>query len=104
RDFCVRALSRRLGISEAAVSQHVKVLKKAGLIEGEKRGYFVHYTVNRGLLRDLGRELIQMSESSQEVICPKNCERALCNAGPGCQQSGESRGCMHRICSSDEEE
>ena len=41
-DFCVGALSRQLGISEAAVSQHLQILRKAGLVTGEKRGYYTH--------------------------------------------------------------
>ena len=32
RDYCVRALARQLGISQAAVSQHLKVLRQAGLV------------------------------------------------------------------------
>ena len=44
RNCCVRALARQLDISEAAVSQHLKVLREAGLIFGEKCGYFMHYT------------------------------------------------------------
>ena len=42
RNCCVRALARQLDISEAAVSQHLKVLREAGLIFGEKCGYFMH--------------------------------------------------------------
>jgi len=34
QDLCGRALSGRLGISEAAVSQHMKILKEAGLVAG----------------------------------------------------------------------
>lgn len=49
-DFCVGALSRNLGISEAAVSQHLQVLRKAGLVTGEKRGYYTHYDLNREML------------------------------------------------------
>ncbi len=44
-DYCVRALARHLELSEAAVSQHLKILREAGLITGEKRGYFMHYGV-----------------------------------------------------------
>ncbi len=47
KDFCVRGLAKRLGISESAVSQHLKILRKAGLVLGEKRGYYVHYMVKR---------------------------------------------------------
>ena len=43
RKHCVRSLSRKLGISESAVSQHMKVMKEAGLVYGEKFGYHTHY-------------------------------------------------------------
>ena len=37
-NYCVRALAKELKISEAAVSQHLKVLREAGLLTGEKKG------------------------------------------------------------------
>ena len=43
RTLCVGALSRRLGISAGAVSQHLRILKDAGLVEPDRRGNFVHY-------------------------------------------------------------
>lgn len=43
RKHCVRSLSKKLGISESAVSQHMKVLKDAELVSGEKYGYHTHY-------------------------------------------------------------
>ena len=49
-DFCVRALSKRIGISEAAVSQHLKILREADIIYGEKIGYFTHYHVKKEAL------------------------------------------------------
>jgi len=45
-DICVRGISHRLKISEPSVSQHLKVLRECGLVHGEKRGYWVHYSVN----------------------------------------------------------
>lgn len=48
--YCVKALAKKLGISEPAVSQQMKILKQNGLVEGVKIGYQVHYKVNRGLL------------------------------------------------------
>ncbi|MBN1844923.1 MAG: winged helix-turn-helix transcriptional regulator, partial [Sedimentisphaerales bacterium] len=43
RALCVNALAQRLGVSQSAVSQHLRVLRDAGLVIDEKRGYFVHY-------------------------------------------------------------
>ena len=43
--LCVNALARRLGVSQAAVSQHLRLLKDAGVVESERRGSFVHYSL-----------------------------------------------------------
>jgi ArsR family transcriptional regulator len=43
RKHCVRSLSKKFGISESAISQHMKVMKEAGLVYGEKFGYHTHY-------------------------------------------------------------
>jgi DNA-binding transcriptional ArsR family regulator len=44
--YCVRALTARLDISQPAVSQHLAVLKRAGLVEADREGTMVHYRVN----------------------------------------------------------
>lgn len=48
--FCVKALSKKLGISEPAVSQQIRILKQYQLITGVKIGYQMHYRVNLDLI------------------------------------------------------
>jgi DNA-binding transcriptional ArsR family regulator len=43
--LCVNALAYQLGVTQSAVSQHLRVLKSAGLVKGERRGYRIHYFV-----------------------------------------------------------
>lgn len=43
--LCVNEISDVLGITPSAVSQHLKVLKYAGLVRNERRGYWVHYEI-----------------------------------------------------------
>jgi len=50
RDLCVGALACRLGLTQGAVSQHLKVLRDAGLVSAERDGYYVHYRVDEGAL------------------------------------------------------
>jgi ArsR family transcriptional regulator, arsenate/arsenite/antimonite-responsive transcriptional repressor len=71
QDLCVGALAHRMEISEAAVSQHLQVLRKAGLIKREKCGYWTHYSVVRDVLRQLTDELKTIADqpSCTEVIC-----------------------------------
>ncbi len=69
RSFCVNALARRLGISQAAVSQHLRVLRDAGVVEADKRGYFVHYRLNTDTLARwqlVSNSLLQLEEAGEE--------------------------------------
>jgi len=50
RALCVNALTARLDITQGAVSQHLRVMRDAGLLVDEKRGYFVHYRLNEQAL------------------------------------------------------
>ena len=52
QSLCVGALAKRLGVTPGAVSQHLRVLREAGLVIPEKRGYYVHYQVDRQALED----------------------------------------------------
>jgi len=51
--ICVGGLAKVLEISESAVSQHLKILRNADLIKGEKVGYFMHYQVQKNILKEL---------------------------------------------------
>lgn len=62
-DLCVGALARILNISKPAVSQHLKILREAGLVRGEKIGYWTHYRVEKELLLESARHLQELTES-----------------------------------------
>jgi len=49
--FCVNALAARLEVTHSAVSQHLRILRNAGLVTAEKRGYWVHYRLNEDTTR-----------------------------------------------------
>lgn len=50
KNICAKGIARNLDISEAAVSQHIKILKEAELIVAYKSGYFVMYELNKEIL------------------------------------------------------
>jgi len=57
RPLCVNAVTRYLGISQPAVSQHLAVLRRAGLVKGQKNGYMVHYALNPVRLKELRKAM-----------------------------------------------
>lgn len=82
RRYCVTALANQLGISPAAVSQHLKVLRQAGLVRGEKRRYWVHYKVDTGALKHLAREIAAMTATAREECDCNQCNRCLRSCEP----------------------
>lgn len=55
-EVCTCDLAPAVGVTEATVSHHLSVLKKAGLIsEGERRGMNVYYRARRDSLGALCR-------------------------------------------------
>ncbi|NIO06423.1 MAG: metalloregulator ArsR/SmtB family transcription factor, partial [Proteobacteria bacterium] len=42
----VNKMSELLGITPSAVSQHLKILKHAGLVRNERKGYWIPYEVD----------------------------------------------------------
>jgi ArsR family transcriptional regulator, arsenate/arsenite/antimonite-responsive transcriptional repressor len=63
--LCVNALAYRLGISQSAVSQHLRVLKALKLVKAERRGYRVHYFINKDEIKHL-RTLISSALSIED--------------------------------------
>lgn len=61
KNYCVSALANQLNISESAVSQQLKILREAGLVVGEKEGYYVHYKVKTENLKKIGDYLINLA-------------------------------------------
>jgi ArsR family transcriptional regulator len=54
---CGCDLEEPLGLSQPTVSHHLKVLRQAGLVEGERRGRWVHYHVVPERLREVSEAL-----------------------------------------------
>ncbi len=52
-EVCVCDFVEPLGKSQPTVSHHLRILSEAGLVEGERRGKWVWYTLNRARLAEL---------------------------------------------------
>ena len=74
--LCVNALAALLGVTQSAVSQHLRVLRAIGLVKGERRGYHIHYFVNQDVLgkcRRLTSAALSMEEPGEEESCQEYC-------------------------------
>lgn len=55
--ICVCEFQPALGLSQPAVSYHLGIMTRAGLLEKEKRGRFSYYRLVSGALEDVRRAL-----------------------------------------------
>ena len=74
RRMCVRSLARHFEVSEPTVSVHLKVLKNAGLIIGEKKSYYMHYRVIRENIEELSQFFSALSATPAlpQQCCKQN--------------------------------
>lgn len=71
----VSELAARLGISQPAVSQHLKTLKGEGLVDSRREGFYVYYTISRDRIRQFHDQFELMYASVME-----NCSREMVRA------------------------
>ncbi|MFH1123991.1 MAG: metalloregulator ArsR/SmtB family transcription factor [Pseudomonadota bacterium] len=53
-------IAEQLGITPAAVSQHLKILRQAGLARSERKGYWIPYSIDEEALENCGQLLNQI--------------------------------------------
>jgi len=67
-----KKIAERVGVTAAAVSQHLKILRQAGFVRSERNGYWIPYSIDEKALENCGAVLAE-----------------ICTCG--CQGSGDFR-------------
>lgn len=62
-DLTAGEIAERFNISKPSISKHLSILENAGLIESERRGQFIHYS----LVRD---NLVNTLNGYIQEVCP----------------------------------
>jgi ArsR family transcriptional regulator len=57
RGLCACDIEEAVGLSQAAISHHMDLLRRAGLVEAEKRGRWVFYRRNEAALAGLAEAI-----------------------------------------------
>ncbi len=78
----VKDISEKLGLTPPAISQHLKILKQAGMVRSERKGYWIPYTINVEAMENCRKVL--------DEVCTCGCqgtgkfkEKELSNASLG---------------------
>jgi len=60
-------IAELLGITPAAVSQHLKILKQAGLVRSERKGFWIPYSIDE--------EALENCRDVLSEVCTCGCQR-----------------------------
>ncbi|HEA64977.1 MAG TPA: ArsR family transcriptional regulator [Candidatus Aminicenantes bacterium] len=72
-------IAELIGVTPAAVSQHLKILRQAGLVRNERKGYWIPYAINEEALencRDILNEVCTCGCRGTGKFGEKEVERA----------------------------
>lgn len=82
--LCVNALAGLLEVSQSAISQHLRILKEAGLVKGQRRGNHMHYSVNKENLERLHKIVPAVTTGKrQDDPCQGRCPNGGRKAASG---------------------
>lgn len=62
-DLTAGEIAARFSMSKPAISKHLSILEAAGLIRGDKRGQFIHYSLVR-------ENLVNTLNGFVQEVCP----------------------------------
>jgi DNA-binding transcriptional ArsR family regulator len=80
--LCVGALAARLAVTQGAVSQHLRILRAAGVVTAERQGYHIHYTLNRQTLTAWKKEI-------DELLTCRRGDKCCCQGLPEMKGQGQ---------------
>ena len=69
--LCVNAIAKSIGVTQSAISQHLKILKSMRLVTAKRKGYWIHYCLDEDILEDCRQKL--------NKICTCGCRSIICD-------------------------
>jgi len=79
-----KSIAEQIDITTAAVSQHLKILKQAGLVNCQRKGYHIPYTINEEALEDCRKILSKVCSCNDSTSINDLTDDDLEQASMGC--------------------
>ena len=62
RDLTAGEIADRFNISKPSISHHLDLLRRAGLVDSEKQGQFIFYSINTTVMDEVLKWLMQFKK------------------------------------------
>ena len=73
--LCVNMIAQKTGMTQPAISQHLKILRHAGIIDVMKKGLYMHYRLNDAFVTEYNSVIgyLVVDRKKQDCItCSEN--------------------------------
>lgn len=74
-ELCACELLKNLNITQPTLSYHMKVLFECGIVNANRHGAWMHYTLNEKTVKQIGDYWNRITSEKQDCICHTCCEQ-----------------------------
>ena len=89
----VNEMAQILGITPSAVSQHLKILRHAGLVRNQRKGFWIPYEVDQAALEQCGEVISNVCRCG----CEESCQMADQTVGEEVKSREEERAYLNKL-------
>lgn len=68
-ELCACDILRNLDISQPTLSYHMKMLTECGIVSADRRGAWMHYTLNAETVKRISEYWSRSASSKEDCIC-----------------------------------
>ena len=69
-NLCVADLAKKLGVTQPAASQHIKVLKSIDILKPNRKGFRIYYSIDTDTLNTYKKDIDKLFKMAFEK-CPR---------------------------------
>lgn len=73
-ELCACDILRHLNIAQPTLSYHMKMLSECGIVNADRRGAWMHYTLNAQTVKRIADYWNLSTGSKEDCICHKCCD------------------------------
>ncbi|HAH61970.1 MAG TPA: transcriptional regulator [Treponema sp.] len=74
-ELCACDILKCLNITQPTLSYHMKMLSECGLVNADRQGAWMHYTLNEAAAKRISEFWQLLTSSKKNCICHSSCER-----------------------------
>lgn len=77
KELTAGEIADKFDISKPSISHHLDLLKQAGLIEADKQGQFIYYSLNTTVVDEFLKWLMQLKPTEKKIKPVSNAKRSF---------------------------